>query len=677
MFRFLLVVWMFPFLGMGSAYAENQTNTSKLLLPPPVWSCIQTVGSDVVLKWEAVTDPGGNFVSYEVHSLEDGLLATINNIATTTYTDIGVSSIKHYFISVIDNVTGATNSSTLQNIRLSLANPANGTAILTWNVSGFPLPAAPARPVEIQREYPTAAWTIRDSVTSTTTLYRDTIDICEDFLNYQIVHPGNGCDFTSNVIGDVFKDKTTPNMPVITNVTIDTVTGDVTINWNVNQQNDTYGYVVYLMDPAGFLIEIDTVWGQLNTSYTYTENTSTGPLTYSIAAFDHCFTSSVPPTHQTSAKAAVHKTVYLSGVYDECGSVAALNWTAYFGWPVDHYDFYYTDHTAPWVTIPNLTSLQQLVVLPNTAIYSFVVKAYSADGKTSYSNLINLQATANAAPTINYILSASVINQQVNLKHLVDTAGNVSAIAFEWLQKDGIFQEVGRVNVVEPVNYFIHPDANVEQLNYYRAVVIDSCGNKTIISDTVTTTVLTVLTDSINYINTLNWSPYIGFDGPLLYYDIYRSIDGVLDPIPLNTIGPATFTFEDVLGEEIVRHTLCYFVVANEGVNSYGYAETANSNVICGEYTPTVFIPNAFTPNGFNPIFRPEYSYMKLPDFYMKIIDRWGQVIHETSDPVLGWNGTLLNGSQQAPNDVYTYWIRFYGIDDKQMIFTGQFSLLR
>jgi gliding motility-associated-like protein len=675
--RFIWLLLLFSLTGQSLVYADNQSIRNKMVLPPPIWSCIQTVGGDVVLNWQPVSDPGGNFISYEVHSVEDGLIATIPNIATTTYTHVGVSSVKNYFISVIDNVVGATNSVTLQNIRLTLNNPNNGTALLSWNQSGFPLPSPPATPVNIEKEYPAGVWNTEKSVPSNVTFFRDTIDVCQAQINYQIVHPGNGCDFTSNVIGDVFEDKITPDIPVISNTTIDTMTGNVVISWNANAQPDTYGYVVYLVDASGFLVEIDTVWGQANTTFNYVENTSTGPLTYSVAAFDSCFTASVPATYQTSAKADVHTTVFLSGVYSGCGSFATLYWTNYEGWDIDHFEFFYHDPNQNWVSVPNLNVNQYTMVLPNTAVYEFVVQAHHTDGRTSFSNVFQLTATASSPPSINYITSATVVNQKVNLRHLVDTSGNVTEVAFEWMQKDGSFKEVGRVPAFTPFNNFIHEDADVEKVNTYRAVIIDSCGNQTIISDTVHTTVLEVIGDSVNLTNTLNWSPYIGFDGGVIDYEIYRSIDGIVDPMPIATVAPGTYTYLDYVSEEIVRNTLCYHIVAIEDINQYAFAETANSNVRCSEFSATVYIPTAFTPNGFNPVFRPEYSYMKYPNFYMWIYDRWGQVIFETDNAYTGWDGTMLNGSEDAPNDTYRYLIRFYGIDDLEMIYTGHFSLLR
>ena len=41
------------------------------------------------------------------------------------------------------------------------------------------------------------------------------------------------------------------------------------IQWNENNQNDTYGYVIYTFDANGILYELDTVWGISNINYSY------------------------------------------------------------------------------------------------------------------------------------------------------------------------------------------------------------------------------------------------------------------------------------------------------------------------------------------------------------------------------------------------------------------------
>ncbi len=649
-----------------------------MLLPPPNWECIQTIGGDVVLNWTAVPDPGNNFIQYEVHSQEDGLIAVIPNINTTTYTHLGVNSAKNYFIVVVDNVSGPTSSAIYQNLFLTVNNPNNGTALLNWNNTNYPLAAPPAQPIDINWEYPTGVWNVRDSVTSPTTFYIDTIDVCQAFLNYQISFPGNGCDFTSNIVGDIFEDKISPDIPIVSSVTIDSLTGLVTVTWNVNAQDDTYGYVVYLQNSAGNVVELDTVWGLNTTTYTYSETTNAGALTYSVAAFDSCFTTSTPPTYQTSAKADVHTTVYLDGHYDPCGSVGVLDWTAYVGWAnVDHYDIYIQPVGGPWANVFTTSALQHSHIFTATGNYNVVIIAVNADGRESASNKLTLNVSTNGAPSINYILSASVIDQEVFIRHLVDTSGNVSEIAFERMRKDGTFYEIGRQSVFLPITSITDEEANVEEVNAYRAVVIDSCGYKTTISDTAYTTVLSIESDSINYINSVSWTPYIGFDGIIQRYDLFRIVDGIQSPTPVASVGPNTLTFDDNVENEFVRNELCYYVVAVENTNSYGYAEHANSNVDCSEFTPAVYIPTAFTPGGFNPIFIPKYTYMKLPFFYMEIFNRWGETVFQTEDPLKGWNGKVFDSILDAPDGVYIYKIRFYGIEDKEMLFNGHVNLLR
>ena len=667
LFTFFMVV------GLSNASAKSE----KVLLPPPVWECIQTIGADVVLNWSVVPDPGGNFVQYEVHSLEDGLITTIANINTTSYTHVGINSIKNYFIVVIDNLTGPSSSLVIQNLRMTLNNPNNGTAIINWNNTNFPMAGPPARPVDINRNLPTIPWMAIDSVTSNTVLYRDTIDVCQELIEYQISFPGNGCDFTSNIIGDIFEDKISPDIPVVSNVTIDSLTGLVSINWNQNGQPDTYGYIVYLQNAAGNVIELDTVWGIGSTSFTYSENTSLGTLTYSIAAFDSCFTTSVPATYQTSAKADIHTTTFLQGYFDPCGSLGILDWTAYAGWPIDHYEVFVNAPTGPWTLVLSTNALQHSEIFTETGFHEVVIGIVGVNGEKSFSNKITLNVSTNPAPSVNYILTASVIGQQVHIRHLVDTSGNVSAIAFERQRKDGSFYEVGRENVFLPVTSFIDEEANVEEVNVYRAIIVDSCGFLTTISDTVYTTVLGIVGDSVNYINTVSWTPYIGFDGTIQRYDLFRVVDGQISPSAIASVGPNTYSYDDNVLNEFVRNELCYYVVAVENTNSYGYAERANSNLDCSEFTPTVFIPNAFTPNGFNPIFIPKYSYMKLPLFQMRIYDRWGEEIYQTEDPLKGWNGHYDDSYQPAPDGAYIYTIRFYGIDDKQMFFKGHVNLLR
>ena len=75
----------------------------------------------------------------------------------------------------------------------------------------------------------------------------------------------------------------------------------------------------------------------------------------------------------------------------------------------------------------------------------------------------------------------------------------------------------------------------------------------------------------------------------------------------------------------------------------------------CGCYP---YIPNAFTPNndGNNDVFE-VYSSCFLENYNLKIFDRWGGILFETTDRNEGWNG--ITQGQELKNGVYV-WVLTY-----------------
>ncbi|MCK9399962.1 MAG: gliding motility-associated C-terminal domain-containing protein [Bacteroidales bacterium] len=72
-----------------------------------------------------------------------------------------------------------------------------------------------------------------------------------------------------------------------------------------------------------------------------------------------------------------------------------------------------------------------------------------------------------------------------------------------------------------------------------------------------------------------------------------------------------------------------------------------------------LFIPNAFTPdgNGINDTFSVSHFSLSLEHFTMSIFDRWGGLIFESNDILVGWDGKK-NGNP-CPGGVYVYKIIF------------------
>lgn len=78
-----------------------------------------------------------------------------------------------------------------------------------------------------------------------------------------------------------------------------------------------------------------------------------------------------------------------------------------------------------------------------------------------------------------------------------------------------------------------------------------------------------------------------------------------------------------------------------------------DSTVVTQFCPPSIFVPNTFTPNGDGTNDVWQVVGNRITDLDLNVFDRWGGVIFHTTDPSIGWDGTI-NG-QPAPNDVYVW----------------------
>jgi gliding motility-associated-like protein len=74
------------------------------------------------------------------------------------------------------------------------------------------------------------------------------------------------------------------------------------------------------------------------------------------------------------------------------------------------------------------------------------------------------------------------------------------------------------------------------------------------------------------------------------------------------------------------------------------------------------YIPNAFTPDGdqFNQNFKPVFTSGFDPfDYNLKIFNRWGELIFESMNHEIGWDGTYKATEGTCPDGVYVWMIEF------------------
>jgi len=103
----------------------------------------------------------------------------------------------------------------------------------------------------------------------------------------------------------------------------------------------------------------------------------------------------------------------------------------------------------------------------------------------------------------------------------------------------------------------------------------------------------------------------------------------------------------------------------------------SRDSVIITLLAGVIEIPNAFTPNLDGKNDKLELLYAGLVEIeFFRVYNRWGEVIFETIDPAVGWDGTFKNEDQ--PAGVYTYLIK--GIDpttNETYIKSGNVTLIR
>ncbi|MDR1672285.1 MAG: gliding motility-associated C-terminal domain-containing protein [Bacteroidales bacterium] len=96
----------------------------------------------------------------------------------------------------------------------------------------------------------------------------------------------------------------------------------------------------------------------------------------------------------------------------------------------------------------------------------------------------------------------------------------------------------------------------------------------------------------------------------------------------------------------------CYYITAADGNGN----ESPPSNIVCLDECGDYDLPNVFTPNGdnVNDVFK-AYNPGGVRKVDMKIFNRAGKLVFETSDPDINWDGRDKNSKRFVSSGVYYY----------------------
>jgi gliding motility-associated-like protein len=121
---------------------------------------------------------------------------------------------------------------------------------------------------------------------------------------------------------------------------------------------------------------------------------------------------------------------------------------------------------------------------------------------------------------------------------------------------------------------------------------------------------------------------------------------------PVTSINPS-YNFPPVYGN---TYNVTLTAINDEGcTDTYLMSFTVQDNLV-------YYVPNTFTPDGdqYNQTFKPIFTAGFDPyDFNLKIFNRWGELIFESYNHEVGWNGTYKAAEGTCSDGVYAWTIEF------------------
>lgn len=175
------------------------------------------------------------------------------------------------------------------------------------------------------------------------------------------------------------------------------------------------------------------------------------------------------------------------------------------------------------------------------------------------------------------------------------------------------------------------------------------------------------------------------YPGPTAIFQIVTQNLQAGYPIQLNNLSENASSFQWQFGEEQSNFVNPEITFNQHGVNSItliAYDELGCSDTISQSIQVDnvihFYVPNTFTPNGdkFNNLFTPIIGDGIKPDvFNMSIFSRWGDLVYETKNIEIGWDGTKRD--LDCPDGDYIWKIEFKALDEITHVYMGHVTLIR
>jgi hypothetical protein len=493
------------------------------------------------------------------------------------------------------------------------------------------------------------------------------------------------------------------DLPLVQNISVD-IAGNVTICWDpVFDASGLNYYIIFRINPGtGANDSIDQVLldPAMPLNYCYTlnsadpfNNSETEVVELAVVAVDVC-------SNKSAVGGNYHNTILLQDSFDVCGESILLDWNPYddFLTGLDvAYGVYVNINSSGYTlqaTLSDTTYAYRNIVQGNT--YEFYVEAIENAGFGPYlstsNDMITNTSDALKVPIYNYVYTINVLDTtQISLQFTVDTTADISFYRIKRATNlNGNYKTIGTVNAftgMNPMQTFIDDsDIRVNQKTYYYQVFpVDFCGVEGTPYNWGNNVLLSVISSPIDAINTITLLPYLFWDSGVDRYELFRSVGGVWETMPIAVFYPfmnSKTYVDDITKAFYGDGEFCYKVIAFEKngphVDNFSLPATSQSNTVCVIHDPLLYVPNAFSPkNGINAVFQPFLTFSDPESYLLQVYNKWGQVIFETNNVNEPWNGKMNNTGFECQQEVYIYRINFETIEGDSYLKRGKVTLLR
>ena len=434
----------------------------------------------------------------------------------------------------------------------------------------------------------------------------------------------------------------------ISSVSVDTVNERrVTIKWDVAEVVNGQSFAVYHWENNIWALVVDSLPANMR-EY---QDVKAHPFEH---AERYAVSTSIAGDHNAPLSDA-HQTVFLrSGDYDKCHNSLTLNWSAYVGTNVASYTVLGRKIGQPYSEFGSTADTTFATAeLEEGTDYNFMVVATLQNGLKSLSNIISYTTFKYIQVRRELVSIDTVFNHQgkIELRGQIDTATNINGYVI-----DGWDNYEGGIILVPNYtsNRFILEFDNADDIY---GIFIINCSGIIRVGNFSNVKPLAIEADADAETVQLDWNYSLIdiYENPKddERFTVFCAVDDGAESIIATNLTDTIIklNFNEIASE--IAQNFYFRVESTDDDNRF-----SQSNTVCIQRRPDLWLPTAFTPNGdgLNDTFGPVVKSAQIVDFEFIVYDRYGGRVFVSSSPDNRWDGT--HSGKQVAEGGYLYYLK-------------------